>query len=1026
MLLCSHLLFVVAVTLPASAIEIRVSAEALRLSSGQAKSLSFRTVGNQSTFLFVEARVDGGQGFGCHAVALRLDGRPLAPEAAVVLNKTEVVQRRGDSFVRHGLYDTDRGAWFLVCSEDYPSDRAQLCHYYDYLFELKDVAEGEHHLTAKCSPPESQKAANIHVRSIVVWQQTERFLASTHDWDEDLHSWQAPQPDMLITRPLEITGCAGEFEPVTFNIFALRELRDVNVECGDLVLAGDKPAIPTGNLKTFWLNKWRPPPDKDDEDLTPFTGPEAAEAITGAAAVQEPEVSIAQEIAAEETRPPGLPEPEAKEEEEVKPATPGKEERGVVCGSRNPVEHKTHPPEQLIPLAEMKPTVPALYNVRFYLDLRIPDEQPPGIYGGKVRVSSPQTLLAEIPIQCRVLPVKLDPPRQTYWMWRLTWSPVWKPENVACLRDIREHGYTGLVRACGARFRVRVTEAGEVKVDASSYAKLVEVLKETGLALRIGDTGVANVVVGAALKHVGLRLSSDQATHMDELTNLRKCFEKKYLHKALADEAKGRFERMTKEMLTAGDEEEAEGEEPIAEELGERPPEDKRKKIIERAHKEADRVDRQVRALVVEGFRKIKDACQTLGIKMDVFPVDEPCGTKWRRQWTTYAAGLAKEAGLETWSTLNNFRWESNIDHGACGGRIVGMYREPELVTASYKGNLKFSPLPMIAAFRGGAKYHFRGALDEVRIYNRPLSNEEMTSQHERPVAEHLIAHYAFESESDRLVVDHSGNGHDARIVGKPARVPGRVGQAMLFNGVDEHLDPRPPKAPLDLSRGWSLSLWYRGGGCLFGRGYEFYYQPGLRYTTTEEERKWFSFGAAQHHRCWAHVTISFDNQTKLVKAYVNDREVRKWYRENVRWCYMQVRLRWPNAQRFQTGIQSWYYGNHGALRGITTFGYDWNNRTCVVVPKDGERFNPEGVWYRTIGWEACREGIDDARYMQTLVNVLQAKRGLAEQAAIRKVSGIIAPVTGQWSGMKAVDETFGTYGALRQRIIQEILKHSR
>jgi len=380
---------------------------------------------------------------------------------------------------------------------------------------------------------------------------------------------------------------------------------------------------------------------------------------------------------------------------------------------------------------------------------------------------------------------------------------------------------------------------------------------------------------------------------------------------------------------------------------------------------------------------------------------------------------------LETWSTLNNFNWKSNIDHGASGGRICYMYGQPQVVSARFKGDLKVSPLPMIAAFRGGPKYHFRGLIDEVRIYNRGLTDAEMRRQHERPVSDHQIAYYPFDGTSDKVITDRSGSGHDAPIVGKPIRVPGRVGQTMQFDGVDQRLDPWPPERPVDLSKGWSISLWYKGRGCLFGRGYEFYYEPGLRYSTTESDREWFSFWAAHDDRAWGHITISFDNQAKVVRAYAHDLEIRKWYRENVRWCYMQVRLRWPKGQRFQTGIQSWHYGNYGKLRGITTFGYDWNNSTCVVVPKDGERFNPEGIWYRTIGWEACREGIDDARYLQTLVNVLQSKGGVEEQAAIRKVSEIIAPVTGQWSAMRAVDETFGTYGAFRKRIIEEILKYS-
>jgi hypothetical protein len=305
--------------------------------------------------------------------------------------------------------------------------------------------------------------------------------------------------------------------------------------------------------------------------------------------------------------------------------------------------------------------------------------------------------------------------------------------------------------------------------------------------------------------------------------------------------------------------------------------------------------------------------------------------------------------------------------------------------------------------------------MDEVRLYDRALPDEELLIQHENPATEGLTHHVSF---NDQERPNH-------KAVGQPRSVRGKDGAGIELDGSKQWLELLNKR---ELRGGWSISLWFKGVGPLFGRPgvYSFDTNSVWHLGNSDDNREGWnrqSLGAAADHRFWVHLSASFDPQTKTIKTYMHDQEVRDWYRENVRWNYMQVRLRWPKAQRFQTGVMAWHYGNYGKLRGITTFGYDWNNRTCVVVPKNGDRFQNDGIWYRTIGWEGCREGIDDARYLQTLVNAMMRK-GLSKGAAIKRVSEIIAPVNGQWGRMKLVEEKFGTYANLRGRIIEEILKH--
>ncbi len=70
--------------------------------------------------------------------------------------------------------------------------------------------------------------------------------------------------------------------------------------------------------------------------------------------------------------------------------------------------------------------------------------------------------------------------------------------------------------------------------------------------------------------------------------------------------------------------------------------------------------------------------------------------------------------------------------------------------------------------------------VDDIRLYPRP---PESTIPVE-PDSAHLIAHYALDGD----VTDSSGNGYDGVPVGEPAYGPGVRGQAMLFDGFDDHV----------------------------------------------------------------------------------------------------------------------------------------------------------------------------------------------------------------------------------------------
>ncbi|MFP4055661.1 MAG: hypothetical protein ACLF0G_02195 [Candidatus Brocadiia bacterium] len=635
-----------------------------------------------------------------------------------------------------------------------------------------------------------------------------------------------------------------------------------------------------------------------------------------------------------------------------------------------PEAWKNVSPELLVPLAREAPTLQGGLGHRFYVDCRIPDGQEPGRYRATATLRSRRQVVVELPLVVRVLPFRLAAAPSTYWMWRLTWSPIDRPENLACLRDIAEHGYTGLARKCGARFEVAFDPNGAIRVRPGTMPAFARALRHSGLAPRFADDAVAGRILRAVAKHLDLPVEKVS----EELPDL--------------EEAVYRQLRKSATVAEVADEE-----------------------LRRRAAARAAALQAKVRPMAVEAFRQVKALADELGVDLRVFPVDEPCGTPWQRRWTAYVCGLAHAAGLRTWSTRNNWDWDAGLDEGAAGAMINGMYREPSVVEASYQGELAVSPLPWVGAFRDGAKYHFRGMIDDVRIYDRALPGEQMRPQHERPAPEPIV-HLPCDAPDGR-----------ARLVGRPTFVPGRIGRAVRLNGADQHVEPAAPDRPIDLSRGWAISLWYKGRGCLFGRGYGFYHERGRVRYKTDREHTWFRFGGHESERFWCHLTVSFDPAAGKVRAFCHDAALRRWHRRNIRWNYVQVRSAPPRNSRFKTGIMSWWYAAHGALKNVTTFCYDWNaTHLYVVYPKNGHRFENDGVWYRTLGWEACREGIDDARYLQTLVEALEAKRGLSRTQAVGAVEKLLAPVDGSYASIHRVRKAFGTYGALRKRIIEEVL----
>jgi hypothetical protein len=100
-----------------------------------------------------------------------------------------------------------------------------------------------------------------------------------------------------------------------------------------------------------------------------------------------------------------------------------------------------------------------------------------------------------------------------------------------------------------------------------------------------------------------------------------------------------------------------------------------------------------------------------------------------------------------------------------------------------------------------------------LALYNLPAA-----------LAESLVLHYSFDGDDGEKITDRSRMGNHGRAVGRPAFTPdGRVGGAIVLDGVDDHIDAGNAES-LRLASNFTMAAWVRvdslaaPGGAVMGR----------------------------------------------------------------------------------------------------------------------------------------------------------------------------------------------------------------
>jgi hypothetical protein len=99
----------------------------------------------------------------------------------------------------------------------------------------------------------------------------------------------------------------------------------------------------------------------------------------------------------------------------------------------------------------------------------------------------------------------------------------------------------------------------------------------------------------------------------------------------------------------------------------------------------------------------------------------------------------------------------------------------------------------------------FNGSIDEVRIYNRALSVEEVRYHYNQGGP---VAHWKFDEGEGTTAYDSTNNNNDGTLTNGPTWSEGKYGSAVSFDGVDDYVGLN--SNPIDLSSDFTVEAWIK------------------------------------------------------------------------------------------------------------------------------------------------------------------------------------------------------------------------
>jgi hypothetical protein len=148
----------------------------------------------------------------------------------------------------------------------------------------------------------------------------------------------------------------------------------------------------------------------------------------------------------------------------------------------------------------------------------------------------------------------------------------------------------------------------------------------------------------------------------------------------------------------------------------------------------------------------------------------------------------------------------------------------------SYSGGVDSSTRRIGADFTGGSV--FNGSIDDLRMYSRALSANEITRLYQigattkvnttvrktGTLENGLVGYWTFDGKDMiQNVADVSGTGNTGKIINQTSTTtaPGKIGQALLFDGVDDYV--QTTSGELKTADNFTVSIWFKANSLSAG-----------------------------------------------------------------------------------------------------------------------------------------------------------------------------------------------------------------
>ena len=238
---------------------------------------------------------------------------------------------------------------------------------------------------------------------------------------------------------------------------------------------------------------------------------------------------------------------------------------------------------------------------------------------------------------------------------------------------------------------------------------------------------------------------------------------------------------------------------------------------------------------------------------------------------SVYDGKLAMESSGGWWysaaTSLNAGEWYHVV--GTYSGTEKKLYINGELeLSASQMGSMGSGSTSRISH----PSYEFNGIIDEVKVYTRALSAEEIADAYEETPKP--VGIWSFDNSAD----DKSGYDHDATLYNGPSYTSAKVNQGLNFDGSDDYAIASNSDGKLTITQAISIETWINGD--TFGAGYHHIYDKNASHTLSIYDGKvatggaggWWTPGTtALNTGQWYHLVWTYDGSQKVI--YINGAE---------------------------------------------------------------------------------------------------------------------------------------------------------